>query len=137
MRFTYGKSNNGNLAVARYTNRTHGVWDAVEVPGDRYHIADYELFTEHEMDRADALEASLEPSGNGDQREVETGAKPTYNLHTEAGRDKLNGTTYSTREAMLEAVRAIYGEACDFGVAEGTILANDELVATFGEGVNQ
>ena len=57
----------------------------------------------------------------------------TYNLHTEAG-DKINGTTYESREEMLEAVRSLYGESCDFGGTEGTILdADDELVATFGE----
>ena len=53
------------------------------------------------------------------------------NLHTEAG-DKLNGTTWATREEMLEAVRANY-PAADFGIQDGTILdEGEELVATFG-----
>jgi hypothetical protein len=56
-----------------------------------------------------------------------------HNLHTEAG-DKINGTTYDSREELLEAVRSLYGETCDFGSTEGTILdGDDELVATFGE----
>lgn len=59
----------------------------------------------------------------------EPNAMTQYNLHTEAG-DKLNGTS---REAMLEAVRAQLGADCDFGVTEGTILAGEELVATFAE----
>jgi len=58
----------------------------------------------------------------------------TYNLHTEAG-DKLNGTTYTNRDEMLEAVRNLYGASCDFGITEGTIVneTSEELVATFGE----
>ena len=56
-----------------------------------------------------------------------------YNLHTEAG-DKINGTKWANREDMLEAVRTIHGESCDFGIIEGTILdGGDELAATFGD----
>jgi hypothetical protein len=56
-----------------------------------------------------------------------------YYLNTEAG-DKLNDTVYSDRAEMLQAVRSLYGESCDFGNTEGTITDdNDELVATFGE----
>jgi hypothetical protein len=57
----------------------------------------------------------------------------TYNLHTDAG-DKINGKIYVDRETMLEAVRELYGESCDFGITEGTILDGGEnLIATFGQ----
>ena len=54
-----------------------------------------------------------------------------YNLNTEIG-TKLNGTTWNDRDEMLAAVKAQYG-TCYFGVTEGSIVADDELIATFGE----
>ena len=58
--FTYGKSGSGNYAVAK-GKRTHGVWDAVEVPGDFYRILEScDDVPECDMDRIDALEAEAE-----------------------------------------------------------------------------
>lgn len=54
-------------------------------------------------------------------------------LFTEAG-NPLNGTAYSDRAKMLEAVRAAYGPECDFAITEGVIEGPGEgAVATFGE----
>jgi hypothetical protein len=54
--FTYGKSSAGNYAVAKGYNRTHGVWDAVEVKGDLYRVIDADEVPECDWDRIDALE---------------------------------------------------------------------------------
>ncbi len=56
----YGKSDTGNLAIARgeYSTSSAQVWDACEVDGDRYHIVSQEL-SEEEWDRIDDLEESV------------------------------------------------------------------------------
>ena len=43
-----------------------------------------------------------------------------YYLHTESG-DRINGTCHTDLDAMLAAVRNVYGP-CDYGIADGTIL---------------
>lgn len=57
--FTYGRHWDGDdwaYAVARGPNRTHGVWDAVEIDHTFYEIIDFDEIPECDWDRVDALE---------------------------------------------------------------------------------
>jgi hypothetical protein len=53
---TYGKSSAGNYAVARESNKIHGVWDACEVDGELYRVIDAQDIPESDWERTDALE---------------------------------------------------------------------------------
>ena len=55
-RMTYGRSSVGNYAVARESNKVHGVWDACEIDGELYRVIDVQDIPECDWERTDALE---------------------------------------------------------------------------------